>query len=31
MLAVVKTYCPEKVPDLQKWVDSQNFDALVST
>lgn len=31
LLAVVKTYCPEKVPDLQKWVDSQNFDALVST
>jgi hypothetical protein len=31
LLAVVKTYCPEKVPDLQKWVDSQNFDALVTT
>jgi hypothetical protein len=31
LLAVVKTYCPEKVPTLQQWVDSQNFDALVST
>ena len=30
LLAVVKTYCPDKVPTLQQWVDSQNFDALVS-
>jgi hypothetical protein len=31
LLAVGKTYCPEKVPDLQRWVDSQNFDTLVAT
>jgi len=30
LLAVVKTYCPDKVPTLQQWVDGQNFDALVA-
>jgi hypothetical protein len=29
LLAVVKTYCPEKVPDVQQFIDSQHFETVV--
>ena len=29
LLAVVKTYCPDKIPTLQSFVDSQRFETLV--
>jgi hypothetical protein len=28
LLTVVQTYCPEKVPDLQEWLDSQKFETV---
>jgi len=30
ILAVVKTYCPDKIPTLQKFLD-QHFDTVVRT
>lgn len=29
LVLVVQTYCPEKVPTVQEFVDSQRFDTLV--
>jgi len=29
LVLVVQTYCPEKVPDAQEFVDSLNFDTVV--
>lgn len=29
LLLIVQTYCPEKVPDVQEWLDSQSFDTTV--
>ena len=29
LLIVVQTYCPEKIPDAQQFVDSQQFGTLV--
>jgi hypothetical protein len=28
LLTVVQTYCPEKVPDVQEWLDSQQFQTV---
>jgi hypothetical protein len=28
LLTIVQTYCPEKVPDVQEWLDSQHFETV---